>query len=108
MTTSAGHGAPVSPTLDRASDCQKLAAGHPRLLPEPTISGPQRITVGGTEYNIPKNAGVAYTCGSQIAYVLHQARLHCFVSTGELSIPASLRSRIASMHFGANRPPAQT
>ncbi len=77
---------------------------RPRVLPTPTLSGPQSIQVGKTFYGVPAHAGVVTVANGGIVYVLHQARLHAYVEQGELEIPTDLRRALASRYFGGARP----
>ncbi|MEO8261820.1 MAG: hypothetical protein ABI566_04555 [Pseudolysinimonas sp.] len=77
---------------------------RPRVLPQPSISGPKMIEAGGVSYGVPQSAGVAVVEGSQLVYVLYRARLHLFGQPGEIEIPSAIRARLASHYFGARRP----
>lgn len=72
----------------------------PRVLPQPTISGPRVVRVGSASFGVPASAGVASAAAGKIVYVLFRARIHCFIEAGELEIPPAIRSRLASRYFG--------
>lgn len=75
-------------------------ADKPRVLPEPSISGPRIVRVGSASYGVPERAGVVSVGGGALVYVLCMARVHAFIEQGELEIPAELRRSIASRYFG--------
>jgi hypothetical protein len=75
-------------------------AKKPRVLAQPTITGPKEVKVGGIVYGVPAGAGVRIVGGGQLAYVLYHAKIHCFVQSGELEIPTSIRAALASRYFG--------
>ncbi len=73
-----------------------MSAKLPRLLAEPTLSGPKQVTVGGASYGVPESAGVVVAAGGHLAYVLFRARLHLFGAQGEIEIPPTVRASLAS------------
>ena len=75
----------------------------PRLLPEPTLTGPKTVQAGGAVYGVPRASGVVVAAGGQLAYVLYRARLHLFGGRGEIEIPNTVRSALAAHYFGAKR-----
>lgn len=77
------------------------------LLSEPAFpAGPTRVRVGSTDYAVPHGAGVAESeSGPGLVYLLHAATLHALTEAGEVRVPDSLRSRIASRYFGNGRKP---
>ncbi len=75
----------------------------PRLLPEPTLTGPKTVRAGGATYGVPQGAGVVVAADGQLAYVLYRARLHMFGGRGEIDIPTGVRSALAVHYFGARR-----
>lgn len=74
-----------------------------RLLPEVSLSGPQKVTVGGRVFGVPASAGVRLVQDGKLAFVLFQAKVHALSNAGEISIPVELKPRIASAYFGGRQ-----
>ena len=80
-----------------------MSSKLPRLLPAPTLSGPKQVTVGAASYGVPESAGVVVAAGGNLAYVLYRARLHLLGPEGEIEIPPSVRTSLATKYFGGRR-----
>jgi len=68
------------------------------------LTGNQPVTVGKKVHLLPQRARVAHVKNGprQLAYVLHESRVHCLINSGEIPVPDELQRLVKAKVFGVN------
>ena len=74
----------------------------PLEVADSSLTGNQPVTVGKNVHLIPQGARVAHVKNGsrQLAYVLHDNRVHCLINSGEIEVPDELQRLVKAKVFG--------